>query len=256
LLSDAFTEYFHPEVGMAAVRVLEAAGCRVEILQVIGAGRTLISKGFLEPARRHARKLLEAIEKIDPERRMAVVGLEPSEIYSLRDEYLDLLPGDERAKKLAERSYMVDEYLLRPGVDGEERIERIVNGNSKVRRGEKLARQVLLHGHCYQKARPPAADGFPTGVDASVQFLKACGFSVEVIDAGCCGMAGAFGYEAEHYDVSMQVGELALLPAVRAAGPEVIISAAGVSCQEQIADGAKRRAAHPVVLVDETLQHR
>jgi Fe-S oxidoreductase len=112
-----------------------------------------------------------------------------------------------------------------------------------------VVQNVLLHGHCYQKAQPPAADGFPTGVSATVAMLEAAGYQVQVIDSGCCGMAGAFGYEAEHYALSMQIGELSLLPAVRAAPDEIIIAASGISCQSQIEDGTTRAAKHPVTLI-------
>jgi Fe-S oxidoreductase len=249
-LSDAFTEYFHPAAGLAAVRALEAAGCQVQVLPVTGAGRTLISKGFLEPARRHATRLVEAIARLDPEGRIPVVGVEPSEIYTLRDEYLDLLAGDPSVPALAARAYLVDEFLIRPGPDGEPRIARIAARQAaQVRAGRP---KVLLHGHCYQKAQPPAADGYLTGVPATVAMLKALGYPVNVIDSSCCGMAGAFGYEAAHYDLSMKVAEMSLLPAVRAAAPGEIVAAAGVSCQEQIRDGTGRAAVHPVELVSPT----
>jgi Fe-S oxidoreductase len=108
---------------------------------------------------------------------------------------------------------------------------------------------VLLHGHCYQKARPPAADGYPVGAAASLAALQAVGCRASLVEAGCCGMAGAFGYEAEHYALSMQVGELALFPAVRQSAQEVIVAAAGTSCRQQILDGTGRRAVHPVELL-------
>jgi Fe-S oxidoreductase len=114
----------------------------------------------------------------------------------------------------------------------------------------------LLHGHCYQKAQPPAPDGYPSGVSATLAMLKAVGYEVELIDSGCCGMAGAFGYETEHYDLSMQVGELGLFPAIRATGGETIIAAAGVSCQAQIQDGTQREAVQPIRLVDQAIHFK
>jgi Fe-S oxidoreductase len=110
----------------------------------------------------------------------------------------------------------------------------------------------VLHGHCYQKAQPPAADGYATGVGATVMMLTAAGYAVEVIDSGCCGMAGAFGYENEHYDTSLKVGELVLLPALRAAREKdenVLLAASGVSCQAQIEDGLGEPPQHPISLV-------
>ncbi len=172
--------------------------------------------------------------------------MEPSEIYTLRDEYLDLLPGDPHAKKLAERAYMIDEFLIRPGADGKLRLEYAVKEANTERPAH---RSILLHGHCYQKAQPPAADGFPNGVAATVKMLELAGYTVKVIDSGCCGVAGAFGYEAEHYKLSVQVGELMLLPAVRATPPGTIVAASGVSCQAQIEDGAGVHPTHPIQLV-------
>ena len=130
---------------------------------------------------------------------------------------------------------------------------RIVNNPNKIQSKANIhqnnANQVLLHGHCYQKARPLSADGYPVGVEANKALLEACGYQVSVIDSGCCGMAGAFGYEKEHYSLSIQVGELGLLPAVRAAGPEVLIAASGVSCRSQIVDNTQKNVYHPVELV-------
>ncbi|MBI3159914.1 MAG: FAD-binding protein [Chloroflexi bacterium] len=239
-LSDAFTEYFYPEVGAAAVEMLEAAGCDVTKLPLVGAGRTLISKGFLPQARAHAVRALAAVAALDPLGTMPVVGVEPSELLTLRDEYLELMPGNEVARRLAKRAFLVDEFMVRPGLDGRPRAERLAQAG----RGQKA----LFHGHCYQKAQPPADDGYPSGPEATKVFLEGMGYQAEMIPAGCCGMAGSFGYEAAHYEVSMQVGELALFPAVRAAG-DVALAAAGVSCRAQIEAGTGRKAVHPVMLL-------
>lgn len=250
-LSDAFTEYFQPHVsaGLAAVRALRSAGCRARVLPVVGAGRTLLSKGFLNAARRHAARVVAAARALDPQGEAAVVGVEPSEIYALRDELPDLLPGDEYAERLARRAYMIDEFLVRPGTDGRPRLERVLETDGRAGARPAGGRRVWLHGHCYQKAQPPAEDGFPTGVAATQAMLEACGYRVSPIESGCCGMAGAFGYEAEHYELSMKVGELGLFPAVRRSPPQELLAAAGVSCQAQIEDGAGRRALHPILLL-------
>ncbi len=265
-LSDPFTEYMTPQIGLAALEALRLAGCQVVRLPVIGAGRTLISKGFLKAAQKQARKVLQAISYADPQLTLPVVGVEPSEIHALLDEYLELLPGDPDVQALAKRSWTVEEFLLRPGPDGRPRILRMMEALTyasqpspadSTRRGAATLRPynepddhvVLLHGHCYQKARPPADDGLPVGVKASAAVMETCGYTVRIVDDGCCGMAGAFGYESDHYDVSMKVGDLALFPAIRAAEAGAQVAAAGVSCREQILDGTRRQAQHPIELV-------
>jgi FAD/FMN-containing dehydrogenase/Fe-S oxidoreductase len=253
LLADAFTVYFYPEQGLAALKVLERLGIGVKLLQTMGAGRTLISKGFLEAGRKHAADLVDEIYRLDPGGSLPVIGIEPSEIYTLRDEYPDLLPEDPRVKDLAGRALMIDEFLVRPGVDGRPRLSQLHPQVEAAPSGPGLAgAQVYLHGHCYQKAQPPAADGGPVGVAATTAMLEAVGYQVKVIDSGCCGMAGAFGYEADHYEVSMKVGEK-LLQTVNAAPPEAAIAASGVSCKAQIEDGSLRKVKHPVQLVEMVL---
>jgi len=255
-LSDAFTEYFQPWVGRAALAVLEAAGCEVIRLPVIGAGRTLISKGFLKPARSHAARLVKAIHQRDPGGEIPVVGVEPSEIYTLMDEYLDLLPEEPAVKHIAARSWMLDEYLIRPGMDGIRRIERAQMPEQKPLNPDE---PVLLHGHCYQKARPPAEDGYPSGVQATQALLEHCGYRVQVIDSGCCGMAGAFGYETEHFLISQQISELKLIPEIRKhlESQQVVmqVSSAGVSCETQIEERLNIKVHHPVNLVWKVLNN-
>ncbi|HWQ84850.1 MAG TPA: FAD-linked oxidase C-terminal domain-containing protein, partial [Anaerolineales bacterium] len=254
LLSDAFNEYFRPQVGIGAVRLLQAAGCEVVRLPLLGAGRTLISKGFLKPAQAHARKLAAAIERADPAGTIPIVGLEPSEVYTLLDEYPDLLNGNPEVKYIAERSWLIDEYLLRNSGDSVARFDRIPPATGKQ---FSVGERILLHGHCYQKARPPAADGYPTGVEATRELLERCGYQVELIDSGCCGMAGAFGYEKEHYAISHQVAELKLLPAIRKQledhSGRVRVCAAGVSCDAQIEDSLNISTYHPASLVGRAL---
>jgi FAD/FMN-containing dehydrogenase/Fe-S oxidoreductase len=249
-LSDAFTEYFYPEVGLAALKVLHAVGFAIEILPIIGAGRTLLSKGFLPAARKHAQRLLKSIEKLDPNGQAIIIGVEPSEIYTLIDEYPDLLPNDECVRKLRERVYMIDEYLSQQVFEvnddvAADKIEIMRIANATHTHHEK----VLLHGHCYQKARRPEAKLPYLGVAATKYILELFGYQVEIIDAGCCGMAGAFGYEKEHVDLSMKVGELGLFPLIRSTDEKTWIAASGVSCRSQILDGANRKSVHPIELV-------
>lgn len=247
LLIDPFTQYFKTEVGLDTIKLLDRLGIEVRLIPVIGAARPQISKGFLKAARRHAEKLLSAIDKADPERNTPIIGIEPSEIYTLSDEYLDFFPDrKDLVNGIADRSYLIDEYLIRIGEDKRPRLLRI---DQKSVSSHSISQKVYLHGHCYQKTRPPHRDGFPVGIEATRIMLEMMGYQVKVIDAGCCGMAGAFGYEEEHYDLSMQIGELSLFPAVKNAEQDALIAAPGFSCQSQIAEGTGRRVWHPVQLV-------
>lgn len=283
LLRDTFTHFFEPEIEQAALAVLAACGVEVRFLPYFGAGRTLISKGFLEAAKRHAARVLDATAKLDPPGKLPVLGIEPSELYTLRDEFLDLLP-ERRAEveSLARRAWLIDEYLVRPGVVGEARVLRVANlgnnNNAKENQpsnihppavsvehlAEGRTSKIHLHGHCYQKAQPPADDGFPVGQAATAEFLRAFGYEVEVIPSGCCGMAGAFGYEREHYALSMQVGELTLFPQIRerraesrgvgVGNSEALFCAPGASCRAQISDGVGVAAQHPLVWAAKALK--
>jgi Fe-S oxidoreductase len=118
---------------------------------------------------------------------------------------------------------------------------------------ETIKPKILLHKHCYQKSRTPISDHHPLGIQATVAMLSASGYHVEVIESGCCGVAGAFGYEAEHYELSMKIGEAALLPAIRRSGGDVILAASGVSCQAQIREGSGRPTFHPIQLVEKLI---
>lgn len=250
-LPDTFTHYFEPEVEKSALDVLAACGVNVVILPVFGAGRTLISKGFIKPARNHAIHLMDEIRRLDPSGKLAVVGLEPSEIYTLRDDVLDLLPDRrDETEALARRAWLIDEYLVRPP-SGSQKL-RIHNASYR-KNTENESNRILLHGHCYQKAQPPNADGMAVGVNASIEMLKSAGYNVDVLNTGCCGMAGAFGYETDHFEVSMQVGELKLFPDLRIDSGRSLVAALGTSCRSQIEDGTGVKALHSIVLVSNKL---
>jgi FAD/FMN-containing dehydrogenase/Fe-S oxidoreductase len=252
-LPDTFTHFFEPEIERSARDVLALCGIKVITLPVFGAGRTLLSKGFIKPARNHAINLLNQIRRADPTGSLAVIGLEPSEIYTLRDEMMDLLPerGSE-IEALMARSWLIDEYLVRKSPES----QKIRIANIGLSTGNNGHTKVLLHAHCYQKAQAPHPDGFPIGVSASTELLRAVGYDVEVLKTGCCGMAGAFGYETEHFDVSMRVGELKLFPEVRqgAASGQFNLAAIGTSCRSQIIDGTGVKAEHSIVLVAQKLK--
>jgi FAD/FMN-containing dehydrogenase/Fe-S oxidoreductase len=228
LLVDTFNRYFEPENARAAVRVLEAADYRVHVAQPgsgerpLCCGRTFLTAGLVAQARREARRVLEALQPW-VEFGVPVVGLEPSCLYTLRDEYPVLLP---EAKALAANAFVFEDFLAAE-----------LDAGRFAPPMKPLVAQALVHGHCHQKAFD--------AMGAVEKVLKAVpGLQVSLIESSCCGMAGSFGYEAEHYDLSMKMGELALLPAVRAAGAEALIVADGTSCRHQIADGTGRRALH------------
>jgi Fe-S oxidoreductase len=168
-----------------------------------------------------------------------IIGLEPSCLLTLRDEYLDLLPDDPRAKKVAENALLIEEFLSGLG----ERGELHLNVRADPRVGP---RRVLVHGHCYQKSL--------TGTARLLNMLRLPGWEVTEIDSGCCGMAGSFGYEAEHYRISQAIGEDRLFPAVRAADAGTLITASGMSCRHQIQHGTGRAAKHPIELLADVLE--
>jgi Fe-S oxidoreductase len=209
----------------------------------------------LEGAKKHAAKILDEIRKHDPQSLLAVVGVEPSEIYTLKDEFLELLP-DRAAeiKALAARTWMIDEYLLRPGANSSiQRILRVANKSPKKPPSIQHPK-IKLHGHCYQKSQLPASDSYPIGQAASAELLQAVGYEVDIIPSGCCGMAGAFGYETEHFEVSQAVGELVLFPEVRKAKARGwMVVAPGTSCRAQIADGVDLIPEHSITLVAKAL---
>jgi FAD/FMN-containing dehydrogenase/Fe-S oxidoreductase len=228
---DTYTDSNQPEIGQAAVRVLEAAGCRVTVVKQQGCcGRPMISKGLLLRARESARRNVEALAPY-AERGLPIVGLEPSCLFTLRDEYLEFFPNDPRAKALAGAAMLIEEYLTRPDEAGKRVVDRL--------RFQSTDERWKMHGHCHAKSL--------IGTGPTLAMLRAAGLEVEEIPSGCCGMAGSFGYEAEHYGLSMQIGEMKLLPAVRAAetaGERV--TAHGTSCRAQIMDGAGVKAVHPI----------
>ncbi|MFC4116928.1 FAD-binding and (Fe-S)-binding domain-containing protein [Nonomuraea zeae] len=227
LLADSFTTYSEPGIGRAAVELLERAGYRVRLAAEGCCGRASISKGLLDRARAMAGSMVERLSRSDA----PIVGLEPSCLLTLRDEYAALLPGDPRVAAVAARARLVPELLTEAIDDGSLALGDALSGRS-----------ILLHAHCHEKA--------VTGTAATRALLSRIpGAEVAEIDAGCCGMAGSFGFEAEHYDLSMKIGALRLFPAIAASSPGTLLAATGVSCRQQIAHGAGRTARHPVELV-------
>jgi Fe-S oxidoreductase len=255
-LSDVFSRYLEPEVEQAAFDILHAAGYEPLILPMIGAGTSLLSKGFIAAARKHAEKVLDAIKDLDPESALSVVGCEPPEVYCLKHEYTSLMP-ERRAEieSISKRVWVLDEFVLRVATpeSGSLLSDLFAKTQEQPRR-----RKITFHPHCHQRAEGLADDGLPTGSAATVEMLRAFGFDVDVMDTGCCGMAGTFGYDAEHYDLSMQVGELKLLPQLRVLSQDkdFEIASSGSACRLQIKQGAGVDAAHPLVMVAECLKEK
>ena len=237
-LRDPFTHYVEPRVEQAAFDLLFSIGFNVEVLTIVGAGASLLSKGFIPAARSHARRMLDELRRRDPNNSISIVGMEPSEIYSLKNDYLDLLP--ERQTEIISRSnktWLVDEFLIR---SVELTNLRVVTNH----------RKIIFHPHCHQKAEGPANDGLANGTNASIELLRRLGYEVDLIDAGCCGMAGTFGYEEEHYDLSQKVGELKLFPIIKNHDIGYILAATGAACRMQIVQSTGREAVHPIVLAE------
>ena len=237
-LSDVFSRYLEPEVEQAAFDILHAAGYDIKVLPIIGAGASLLSKGFIDAARKHAEKVLAEINALDAGAGLSVVGCEPPEVYCLKHEYSALLPNRRaEIESISKRVWLVDEFLLR-------------NGNLEGLKRLPHNEVITFHPHCHQRAEGLSDDGLPTGTAATVGLLHAFGFEVNVLDTGCCGMAGTFGYDAEHYELSMQVGELKLFPALRKMeSSQMKIISSGSACRLQIKQGAGKDAEHPLVAI-------
>ena len=238
LFADTFTRWFEPGIPRAAVRILRSAGCRVRTAEAgrrpLCCGRTFLTNGLPREARAEARRTLAALLPF-AERGVPILGLEPSCLYTFRDEIPALLPGPE-SRTVAKHAMLLEEWLARERDRGALRLAlRPI-----------AERRVLVHSHCHQKA-------FGAGAAARDVLGLIPGVEVEDIESSCCGMAGAFGHEAEHFDVSMRMGEVSLLPAVRSAAPGARIVAGGTSCRRQIADGAARHASHPAEVLAEAL---
>jgi Fe-S oxidoreductase len=232
LLDDCFTTYNEPAVGRAAVRVLERAGCAVELCGLLCCGRTMISKGLLSQARAmvqaQAPRLAARVADGVP-----ILGLEPSCLLTLADEWPELVPGPE-AQRIAKAADLADVWLAQEVKAGRCALDLAP-----------LDQKCLVHGHCHQKALRGER-----GTVAALQLVP--GLDVQALDAGCCGMAGSFGFEKEHFDLSVQIANLDLLPKL-AAQPEATVVAPGTSCRHQIKDLAGRRALHPLEVLEGAL---
>ncbi len=242
LFADTFNSYFEPENLRAAVKVLDAAGYTVHVVDPsatgdgrrLCCGRTWLASGLIEQAEAEMRRLVDALAPYAG-RGVPIVGLEPSCLFTLVDELPSLLR--DAAGAVPGQAMLFEAFLAREARAG--RLDAL--------KLKPVAEKALVHGHCHQKAFAAMGD-----VTAALKLIP--GLEVSVIESSCCGMAGAFGYEAEHYEVSMKMAELSLLPAVRKAEPGTLLVADGTSCRHQIHDGAGREAEHVAVVLARALQ--
>ncbi|MBT5369831.1 MAG: anaerobic glycerol-3-phosphate dehydrogenase subunit C, partial [Nitrospinaceae bacterium] len=233
-MNDTFTNYHHPEVGKAAICVLEAAGFEVHLAEMGCCGRPLISNGLLREARELAGENLTRLSSALREGTY-IVGVEPSCLLTLRDEYPDLMVGEE-SRHLADSVFLLEEFLVHLKEKGKLDLPL-----------RKLPGRALFHGHCHQKSL--------VGSGPSLEVLKLIpGLEVEEIPSGCCGMAGAFGYQKEHYDISLAIGGMKLFPAIKESNEDTYVIANGVSCRQQIDHGTGRQARHLVEFLADAIE--
>ncbi len=237
LFNDEFTNYNDTEIGIKAIKLLTHLGYHVELSDTEISGRTFLSKGLLKKAKEIANHNIQIINKVLTDNKL-LIGIEPSAILSFRDEYIDLAYSENKtlAKNISSKSFMLDEFISSEFEKG------YINANLFKQQKQKI----YLHGHCHQKA---LASIVPTKKMLQIPV----NYEVVEIKSSCCGMAGSFGYEKEHYEVSMKVGELSLLPAVRKAEQDSLICAPGTSCRHQIKDGTGRKVYHPAEILYEAL---
>ncbi|MNX58758.1 Anaerobic glycerol-3-phosphate dehydrogenase subunit C [compost metagenome] len=236
LFCDEFTNYYDVSVGIDAYELLTGLGYEVIITDHEESGRAFISKGFLEEAQEIANKNVAVFKDLISQK-TPLIGIEPSAILTFRDEYLRLAGDKESAEKVSQNTFTIEEFFKREITEG-----RIHSGQFSDEE-----KTIKIHGHCHQKSL--------SSVEASFAMLNVPkNSSVTIYNSGCCGMAGSFGYEKEHYEISMQMGEDTLFPKIRATESTTEIAAAGTSCRHQIFDGTNRKAMHPVTILKSCLK--
>jgi FAD/FMN-containing dehydrogenase/Fe-S oxidoreductase len=236
LFNDEFTNYYDVEIGKDAVHVLVKLGYSVVVLDHKESGRSFISKGFLKEAKQVCNENVTLFKDVISEE-TPLIGIEPSAILTFRDEYIRLADDQEAVKAIAKNAFTIEEFLNTEHLKGALDTSLFTAENKTLK----------IHGHCHQKALSSTA--------ASFNILNIpTNYSVTILSTGCCGMAGSFGYEKEHYELSMQVGEDTLFPKVRNCSSDTEIVAAGTSCRHQIFDGTKRIAKHPITILKESLR--
>jgi len=236
LFCDEFTNFYDVSVGIDVVELLTKLGYKVEIVEHEESGRAYISKGFLEEAQVIANKNVAIFKDLISEN-TPLIGIEPSAILTFRDEYIRLAKYKESAERIAKNALTIEEFFKK----------EIASGNIHSEQFNDLEKSIKIHGHCHQKSL--------SSIEATFTMLNLPKNSaVTIYNSGCCGMAGSFGYEKEHYEISMQMGEDTLFPKIRSTDSETLIAAAGTSCRHQIFDGTNRNALHPVTILKDFLK--
>lgn len=235
LFVDEFTNYLESQIAIDVEVLLESLNYKIIYINHYESGRSYLSKGFLEQAKKLANQNVSIFKDLISSD-TPLVGIEPSAILTFKDEYLKLADDKQSAQNIAKHTFLIEEFIQ----------QEILLGNITSEQFTSESKTIKFHGHCHQKALSNQASSF-----AVLNLPK--NFKVTIIPSGCCGMAGSFGYEKEHYDVSMQIGEQTLFPAIRNVSEDVIISANGTSCRHQIKDGTQRIAKHPITILREAL---
>ena len=235
LFNDEFTNFLDSPIGVDALSLLSALNYNVKLIKNEESGRAFLSKGLLDQAKKVANKNVSIYKDLINEE-TPLIGIEPSAILTFKDEYLKLVDDKESAKTIAKNTFLIEEFIS----------SEIAIGNIKASQFTSNVQTIKFHGHCHQKALSNQIHSF------NVLNLPV-NYKVTIIPSGCCGMAGSFGYEKEHYEVSMQVGEQTLFPAVRKVSESTLIAANGTSCRHQIKDGTNRIAKHPITILKEAL---
>ena len=235
LFVDEFTNYYDVQIGIDTIELLTKLGYEVRIIDHEESGRSHLSKGFLDEAKTIANANISIFKEIITDE-IPLIGIEPSAILGFRDEYLRLADNKDAAQKIAKHTFTIEEFIKNEVLKGKINKDTFTNRSMVVK----------IHGHCHQKALSSIEPIF-----FMLNLPK--NYMVSILNTGCCGMAGSFGYEKEHYELSMQVGEDTLFPKIRTMEKSVVIAAPGTSCRHQVFDGTKRIAEHPVSILRRAL---
>ena len=233
---DEFTNFYDVQIGIDTFELLSKLGYKVNVVEHEESGRSYISKGFLEEAKQIANSNISIFNNLVSEEK-PLIGIEPSAILSFRDEYLRLADNNKDVERIASCTFTIEEFIKQEILKRKILPEQFSNETKTIK----------IHGHCHQKALSSVEPTF-----TMLNLPK--NYSVSIINSGCCGMAGSFGYEKEHFDVSMQIGEDTLFPKIRKIDNNTIIAASGTSCRHQIFDGTQRIAQHPVSILKNALK--